>query len=322
MTIALQALPGSNPLAFFAALGSLAAVDRQAPELTPRLWWDEGIVPRARLAGPDGLDELVDLLEQDRQEWSGSSLLTSGPDGQPMDDIKPDSDGIRSWAELVREPCTARDRRDSDHFLALLAENAVAGKKDAKPTALHFTAGQQKFMRMVRELNEGVTADHFIEALKGPWRYDSEFPALGWDARGERIYALRGTNPSTEKKASVPGAEWLAFVGLAFFPSAKNGAGGTDQLLTTGCRGGWKVGTFHWPMWSRPLRTQVVRSLLSFEGLLQEPAETRAMRGVFRIYESPIRRSDQGGYGSFGPAGEPESVAPRATIEDRRVSGP
>jgi hypothetical protein len=306
VTIELQSLVGSNPLGFFASLGTLAAVDRQAPEVGARLWWSDGVVPRARLDGPQDMDELIDLLEQDRQGWTTSLILASGPDGLPVADVKLDEAGLRSWAERVRNASTRSNRRDADHFEALMAEYALAGKNDAKPSLLHFTAGQQKFLVMARELNGKVDAASFIEALVGPWRYQSSLPVLNWDAKGERIYALRGTDPSKDKKTGVPGADWLAFVGITFFPSAKNGGSGRDQLLTTGCRGSWKKGSFHWPLWSTPLSAPVIRSLLTYEGLVEESPEQQTLRGVFRVLEAPIRRSDQGGYGSFGPAGEPD----------------
>lgn len=70
-------------------------------------------------------------------------------------------------------------------------------------------------------------------------------PTLGWDTRGERIYALRGFDPSKEKGTGVPGAEWLAFLGLTFFPAFARGG----KLLTTGCEPDWKAGSFNWPLW-------------------------------------------------------------------------
>lgn len=307
MTIELKPLVGSNPLAFLAALGALDAVNRQAPEISARLWWSEGIVPRARLDGLSNMDELVEVLDQDRREWAMSLILASGPKGAPVDDVKPDEAGIRTWAEKVRNELTRSNRRDADQFEALMAEYALAGKNDAKPSLLHFTAGQQKFLAMTRELDKAVGTVDLVEALAGPWRYESSLPVLGWDAKGERIYALRGTDPSKDQKTGVPGADWLAFVGLTFFPCAKNGGLGRDQLLTTGCMGTWKRGSFRWPLWSVPLSTPVIRSLLTFEGLLEESVEQRRQRGIFRVLEAPIRRSDQGGYGSFGPAGEPET---------------
>src|SRR3546814_18343979 len=82
---------------------------------------------------------------------------------------------------------------------------------------------------MVRALQDGVDVDRLREGLIGPWRYDSTLPSLGWDARGERIHALRGFDPSKEKRSGIPGADWLALLGLRFLPVSVS----RGQLRTT-----------------------------------------------------------------------------------------
>jgi len=315
MTLELSSLEGTNPLGFLAALGVVAAVERQAPELGARLLWTESIVPRARLLGPSDETELIELLAQDQQEWADSMILGSGPEGEPVDDLKPSVQGIRTWADHVIEGTTVSNRRDADHFQSLLAEYALALNGAAKPTHLYFTAGRQLFLSMVRELREGVGAGELHEAVFGPWSYEHDLPILRWDHRGERIYALRGTDPANAKNKDkgVPGADWLAFVGLSFFPSAKNGASEREQMLTTGFRGTWKRGAFHWPLWSAPASAPVIRSLLAFDGLLIESPAERRRRGVFRVLEAPVKRAEQGGRGNFLPAGEPEQQLPSKT---------
>ncbi len=136
------------------------------------------------------------------------------------------------------------------------------------------------------------------EALFGPWRYDSTLPSFGWDNRGERIYAVRATNPSKDKRLGVPGADWLAFLGLSYFP-VWNQAG---TLRTTACAADWKHGTFTWPLWSRPLAPPVIRSLLRDPSVGSATDDERRIRGITVALRAPIRRSDQGGYGSFGAA--------------------
>jgi len=304
MTVELYGLTGSNPIGFFAALGVLAALDRQAPELGAKLGWTDTVVPRARIEGTSNIHEVIELVEADRAAWSDSAVLHSGPEGTPMDDVKPEAEGIRAWAQLVRAGASPADRRDVDHFSALLAEDALAGKSDAKPTHLHFTAGQQKFLVMLRELQAQTNPSAFEEAIAGPWLYESKLPVLAWDGRGERIYALRGTNPAGDKKLGVPGADWLAFVGLTFFPVTRTGRPFGDALKTTGCGGSWKSGYFRWPLWEPAVSAQVIRSLLTWQGIGSEDPSTRSLRGVFKVLEVPIRRSDQGGYGSFGPMTE------------------
>ena len=304
MTVELNGLSGSTPIGFFAALGALAALDRQAPELEAKLGWTDTIVPRARIEGPSAIDQVIELVEADRIAWSDSKVLHSGPDGAPVADIKPTADGIRAWARLVRSGASPENRRDVDHFSALLAEDALAGKNDAKPTHFHFTAGQQRFVTMLRELQASTAHSAFEEAIAGPWMYEAKLPVMAWDVRGSRPYALRGTNPSKDVSTGVPGADWLAFVGLTFFPVARSGRPHGDPLKTTGCGGSWKSGFFRWPLWEPGLSAPVIRSLLAWQGIGGEDLPTRRLRGVFKLLEAPIRRSDQGGYGSFGPVTE------------------
>ena len=303
MTVALPALRGRNPLGLFAALGALDVASRALPERDVRLHWTTGIVPTAVLTGPDSVDHLIELCDHDRRRWARSPVLTWGPEARPLDDLKPSLGELRAWiGATVDAYRRTGDRADVDLLAALVAEGAAAGKGDAKPTHFHFTAGQQRFLIMVRQLQVGVTTEHLNEALNGPWRYESELPVLGWDARGERIWALRGFAPSGEKKLGVPGADWLAFLGLRFFPVVlRTDARGRVQLVTTGCSGGWKAGTFTWPLWNVPLRRETVMAVLADMRLLRMAEADRRRIGVGEIMQAPIRRTDQGGYGSFGP---------------------
>ena len=297
MSIELTPLAGTNPLGFLAALGTLGALERAAP-CRPRLRWPESVVPRAVLDGYEDLDEVISILDQDRQSWATSIVINSGPSWIAPDDIKPQPAQLGEWARLVRARTSMSDRRDADLLGVLLAEGATAGKGDCKPTHLHFTAGQQKFLVMIRQLADKVGPAQIEEALRGPWRYESPLPVLGWDARGERIFALRGTDPSKEKRLGVPGADWLAFLGLLFLPVVNQ----EGALRTTCCAKSWKTGHFRWPLWSVPLPANVTRSLLGFAGLANESPARRRARGVYRVLEAPIHRSDQGGYGSIGAA--------------------
>ncbi len=289
--LVLDPLTGTNPLGLLAALGALDVATRTAPERTTTLRWTDELVPRAVLRGPQDVDELVHWVDADRLQWQRSAVL-SGPSGTALSDIKPSPDQLHAWAGELAENGT---RAETDLFAALLAEGAVAGKGDAKPTSLHFTAGQQQFLTMVRELAEKVDAKAIVAALRGPWRYASTLPTLSWDVRGQRVYALRGFNPVGDKRTGEPGADWLAFLALTFFPVAAIGRG----LETACCEGGWKNQSFVWPLWSVPIGAPVVRSLLMDARVRSQAEPERLLRGVIRLYRAPIRRTEQGGYGSF-----------------------
>ncbi|MGH3407526.1 MAG: type I-G CRISPR-associated protein, Cas3-extension family [Streptosporangiaceae bacterium] len=299
--LALPALAGTNPLGFLAALGALDALAAAVPGVTLR--WTDDVVPHAILGGIADSDAVLDVLERDRESWNDSVLL-GFPEGSPLPDAKPDGRLLRQWFETVAQ--TETGRAASDHLCALVAEGAFDGKGGkAKPTHLHFTAGQQLFLGMVRTLAHDVDRERLREAMFGPWAYDSTLPSLSWDVRGERIYALRGTDPSPEKRRSIPGADWLAFRGLVFYPVVRTSRG---SLRTTACDAEWKRSAFRWPIWSAPCSRDVAMSLVADETLVSTSRRTRlqpeelAARGITSLLEAPIRRTDQGGYGSFsGP---------------------
>ena len=159
-------------------------------------------------------------------------------------------------------------------------------------------AGSQLFLDAVRKIVQAIGPDALDEAAFGPWRYASALPVLGWDlVAGERDYALRATNPSGDKKRGVPGADWLAFRALAYFPVVLRDGAAT----TTGFEGGGKRYWFHWSLWSPPVSAAVARSLVA-QRWDRRPASARAPYGVVLSLRSFVRRTDQGGYGSFSAA--------------------
>lgn len=291
----LQALEGTNPLGFLAALGVLGALADAGCDAT--LQWDDDVVPCAVLGGVRDLAEALDVLDADRQRWAGSTALNYPPRA-PLRDAKPSARQLREWYEALAGPDILD--ADADLLCAIAAEGAFDRNGNAKPTHLHFTAGQQQFLDMVRTLAASLTREHLAEAVDGPWSYKSPLPSLSWDVRTERVYAMRATNPSGEKRLGVPGADWLAFRGLAFYPVSLI----RGSLQTTACDRAWKNSAFRWPLWSVPATRDVVRSLVADGTLVSQDARPRpgdlAARGIVRVLQSPIRRSDQGGYGTFG----------------------
>jgi hypothetical protein len=300
-------LDGKNPLGFFAALGALNVVADNAndPHAQPKLAWRAvGTYRPVLLDGPDR-DALLDLLIMDLQSFADEPALElryrKRGEGSEAHDLKPPPEEFVKYLRTL----VASDGKRSLAFAAALATDvAVDNNGSTKPTALHFTAGQQEFLAMVDALRKGVTRDDLHEALFGPWRYARALPVLQWDNSQARDYALRAGDPSKEKKMGVPGADWLAFRGLPFVRVAPI----RDRIGTTGCRGGWKTGFFRWPIWTAPLTRSVVSSLLTSPELFEADQRTLRPRGVHIVFESAIVRTDQGGYGSFSPAG----VAQRA----------
>lgn len=320
-TIVLGGLDGTNPLGFFAALGILAVADAAAPG--SRLTWRNEGRWRPALSTALDRDALISAAQEDLRTWADDPAIAlsykkvekekdsakkKASEAKVAQDLKPTPERFRQYlAQLLvgsrdeREFLRGR-RRPLDYAAAFGTEIARDGSGNVKPTALHFTAGQQEFLKSILALvdhDSGVNADDLTEALFGPWLYRRALPVLSWDSSVARDYALRADDPSKSKKTGVPGADWLAFRGLAFVPVVPDG----DEILTASCSGGWKSGgAFTWALWRGGLGVGAVRSLMTIDRLDRLSAHERRARGVELVLRSGIRRSDQGGYGSFMPA--------------------
>jgi hypothetical protein len=239
------------------------------------------------------MDALVDGLWEALPGWAEAPALqlTYSAKGKPKRDLKPQPEAFRTFWDALPDGPTGRGLAASFGVPEVTDNNGAV-----KPTALHFTAGQQQFLKMVHELREGLTREDFEEALRGPWRADNTLPSFSWDARERRDYALRAVDPSNDKRTGTAGADWLGLLGWSLLPVFQV----RGRLATTGCSGAWKSGTFRWPIWTHPCGAEVVGSLLA-QPLPKREAERRA-RGIATVFASGIHRTDQGGYGSFSPA--------------------
>ena len=295
--IVLHGLDGSNPLGLLAALGVLRSLGSQGVDA--RLHWTQQGWWRPVLTGPDSLDDVVDALEAERLAWADEPALTysyTDAKGKIQRELKPPPAEFRRFLAQVLDSDRARSLRQIG---AYASELVTDNNGNTKPTALHFAAGQQRFLDICVEIQREADRDRLRNALQGPW-VEHKTKSLSWDSSVFRDYALRARDPSGDKKGSVTGAEWLAFLGLALFPVAPTTSPRGVRLQTTGCTGGWKDGSFTWPLWGLPATEATVRSLLLVGD--RWSARQRAVLGVQAVFTASIRRSDQGGYGSFTPA--------------------
>ena len=293
----LAGLEGTNPLGFLAALGVQVVFETEDEQ--PRLWWSDDVAPHAIVDGKFTVDSIVEQALKAFAYWGNS--LTINPrrrDGSTMpkgDDLKLISEDIEAYLDQA-----ARCKWSGGLATALLAQGSLDNQRVAKPTDFYFTAGQQKFLDTARKILKAAVRDEIETGLEGPWRYESEVPSLGWDVADDRVYALRASNPSPEKKLTNPGPEALALLGLSRYSVFA----GQDRTATQGCSGKWKNGYYSWPLWRKPASSRVVKSLLAHaydHGAASDRHRWYGSWGVSAILRSPIRRSDQGGYGTFGP---------------------
>lgn len=290
--VELSGLSGRNPLGFLAALGTLDVLDRAG--LTPTLRWTADLVPRPVVTGVQDVATIIAAAMADVERWQRSPVL-NWPPGGPVKDLKMSPATLEEWAREIARA----DPADIALWSALVAQGGYDRNGRSKPTHLHFTAGQQQFLAMARALALGVDAGATEEALVGPWRYESSLPSFSWDSRGERIYALRGGSPTKETRQGVPGADWLGFLGLRFYPVSATGG----RLYTTAADPDWMNGTFRWPVWAIPVRPATLFSLLADPTIVgrgvKPDGEQLRDRGIGAVLAAPIRRSAQG-YGTFG----------------------
>lgn len=298
----LAGLEGTNPLGFLAALGvqvAFAGEDEQQ-----HLWWSDDITPRAVVDEEFSVERIADQALRVFARWEQSPAVNpTRLDGSAMpkgDELKFGPSDIRDYLHM--NLVDRVDHGDTGGALtsALVAEGSLDKQGAAKPSDLYFTAGQQKFLDTTRKILRGATRESIAGGLAGPWNYESELPSLGWDVVDDRVYALRANNPSPEKKLTNPGPEALAVLGLSLHPVFA----GKERTLTQGCSGTWKRGHYSWPLWHRPASLHAVRALLAHAYDHPAAMDRRIWFqtwGVGTILRSPIRRSSQGGYGTFGP---------------------
>ncbi len=297
-SLPLTGLDGANPLGFLAALGLLEVLTeggREPGEITLgwsyRGAWSPVVMSREALT----FERLAERVMADLETWREEPAIDLEYDG--VRDLKPPPAEYRAYLERLAARAELGRRRSVDLAAAFASDVVVDNNRNTKPTALHFTSGQQKFLAMVRELVGGVTADDVRESLEGPWRYQRTLPVLRWDSTVTREHALSAAAPADEKPNGVPGADWLAFRGLPFLPVAPRGR----RLDTTGCTFRRGEARFTWPLWSCGLSRETVRSVLAHPGLAKASERQRRALGVEVVLEARIRRSNKG-YGNFSPA--------------------
>ena len=303
--IILEGLDGSNPQAFMAALGTLKAIDRMQSKAGKgaknglKMSWTIGSQPHPILYGAADIDNIVQSIISDRDEWKKSPALNPK---KRCDTLKfTNSEGIREYLE---ESINANDGyRSLEIVNSLLAEGSLDRKNKAKPTDLYFLSGQQKFLPIIRKIRDILSEIDVHNALVGPWGYDNtEIGSLMWDMTNVREYAKMASNPTVAKsKPTNPGVEWLAFLSLSFFPVFYWRSEQEKPTATTGCKGRWSEGRLIWPIWTEPANIQEIKMLLTHTTYFAGSAKGGKPYGIASILESAISREGGQGYGGFLP---------------------
>ncbi len=322
-SISLLGLDALDPLAYLAALGCLLATHdhcRRHALAEPTLRFELGPRPTPILSGPYAEPAaLVDALMEDLDECAGRGPSGASRDrflcfsyeddkGKLVRDLKPPLEVFRAFAQGLLDE-DEPDARTLAWASATLTDVATDGPGKGKPFALHFTAGQQRFLVVALELLDGaepkakpgsskrrVDAEDLRVAVFGPWPDDRGLKVFSWSPAQDRAYALRAVDPSGDKKLGTPGADWLALRGIGLLSSAPVGS----QIQTSGVHGGWKNARFSYPLWPMSMGVDAVTSLLRHPAVREEPSGgERTLPGGVEVLTCRISRSEQGGYGAF-----------------------
>ncbi len=208
-------------------------------------------------------------------------------------DLKPPPAVFSRLLVAATDEWVQRTNAEYSHDLAAFATSLeVDGKGNTKPTAFHFTAAQQEFLKAADESRSNVTREEaYASLVDGRGRKPGK--NLRWDPRDERSHALMAQDPDVEGTAVDATQEWLAFRGLVAFPVLSIGR---KQPATTSVNGRGEGMVFSWPLWRVAADWPTVTSLIKL------PISTlTADRGVIAVATSSIRRTAQG-FGNFGPA--------------------
>lgn len=306
-SIALDLWMGANPLAFLAALGVLRLLARIMPQHDLRLSWEQRFGAwRPLLWTVKSLDEAtiakalvengLDLSTMFSEELLAASEAASPKNkkreprwkGKLLFPIEP----FRSFCRVASESPSVR------------AETMSIGEEDeevARRTRFDFTAGQQAFLSMLRELRESCTQEEVQQSLFVGWHYSATAVSMRWDTQDEkRQYALQSVDPTNTKNppAADRGATFLAVEALPLFPLVPD-----HRASQAGFAGEGDSRCWSWPIWTCPVGLDVIRSLLTLPlaDLDDWPAAKRRVLGVSTLFQSRIVQPS-GRYRCFTPA--------------------
>lgn len=303
-TLELPGLRAHQPLGFLAACGLLRSLSESRDFGLMKLAW-KGNGAEGRTAAVDSersldIDAVTQvLLCRSKQQRESAALKWS----TKIDDRAQYRETAKNALQQLFE---GGSRHDAD-MLAALASDLVHDAEALRSTAFDLTSGNQRILSSIRGLAgepetpkgkpDPLTGDAVKEALIGPWKYRDTHHSLGWDPHVQRLHALRGRLPETDKEnRSVRAAVFLASQALPLFPCFAVGR----RLRTTGFHRHDDDDWFAWPVWREPISLDVLRSLLAqpFGSDLRE-------RGADIVYR--CRRSHTGGSeGNYQVFGQPE----------------
>jgi CRISPR-associated endonuclease/helicase Cas3 len=315
-SICLSAVDGSNPLGFLAALGTLRILSGALPDHDLQMSWQQHSGAwRPVLSFTESLDETTILEALSTNGLKLERMFTPELLEKSKNDGPRNKKGEPGWEDKLKFPvghfrefCKAASAEPSPFapFAAAWASELASKGEDeiqlARRTRFDFTAGNQAFIGMVRELHATCTKEDLRCSLFTGWRYSSTAVSMRWDILDEkRQYALQAIDPTNNSKnppLADAGANFLAVEALPLFPMAPERRSSQPGFDRDEDGRSWS-----WPIWTSPLELDAIRSLLTlpFGSRDEWPAAERRALGVPVVFRSAIVQPS-GRYRCFTPA--------------------
>jgi hypothetical protein len=302
-SLILNGIDGSNPLGFLSALGSILIARHFCPNV--RLSWK-----KENCFWRPVIWEYQSRKEDFTKEMY-QSLQSTSSDPFLIDKKLPFSSELFRSSLLVSKKNAAPGKRREIDLLAGLGSEIHFDKNGLfKDTAFRMirsgdSAGQG-LPAYALAIRKNINIDGLYRTLFKNWDYSDDEYNLRWDPLEDQRYALRWYNPEfeTNKKyapRTMRGANVLSLEALAFFPVQPLSSG---EIATTCFSRFHGRDFFTWPIWERPISSEVIKSLLSLSDIHKNeyPSRQRLARlGIIDIFRCE-RIAPNKYYKNFSPA--------------------
>ena len=287
----LPGLDGRTPLGFLGALGVQTALVTSEP---PTLCWDSTGSPF--VGGRHTLEEIADRIVGVFEELIASPAVS----GEHVAEDLKFSTAVEVRAYL--ESAQVEGWLPAAFAAAQVSEGAVARDGRSKPSVLHFTSGQMKFLSIARGIAPGrdlaskktghasLSSQLVLEALTQP---GNGLSLLRWGDTDGRTHALSAVSPADGKERrrtkgmTNPAPTALALLGMSRYPTWTSDR---NRCVTQGIFG-QRPQQFFWPLWERPAGWATVGSLLA--QVRPAPDDAKSERhtgwGITEIWSAVVR---------------------------------
>ena len=287
----LPGLDGRTPLGFLGALGVQTALTTSEPST---LRWDSTGSPI--VGARHTLEEIAERIVDAFKELIASPTVSGE---HVADDLKfSTAADVRAYLESAQ----VGGWLPAAFAAAQVSEGAVARDGRSKPSTMHFTSGQMKFLSIARGIATGrdlanrktahpsLSSQLVREALTQP---GNGLSLLRWGDTDGRTHALSAVSPAERderkrtKRLTNPAPTALALLGMSRYPTWTSDR---NRCVTQGFFG-QRPQRFFWPLWEHPAGWATVGSLLAQAQPTPDDAnsERHTGWGITEIWSAVVR---------------------------------